>query len=116
MKYIELPDDIPKRKQTYLSRRSEAVNNLEAVREKKDYISARGHNTWRILKIWLANLSDDKCWYCESKILRPNSDVDHFRPKAGVTCERQPLAEHDGYYWLAYDWQNFRLSCACPKT
>ena len=34
-----------------------------------------------------------------------------FVPKRGVTCNRSELSEHDGYYWLAYDWRNFRLSC-----
>lgn len=37
--------------------------------------------------------------------------MDHFRPKLGVTVDRQKLGAHTGYYWLAYEWWNFRLSC-----
>lgn len=41
----------------------------------------------------------------------PPFDVDHFRPKLGITVDGVKLVGHDGYYWLAYEWWNFRLSC-----
>lgn len=64
-----------------------------------------------MLKKWLANASGDKCWYCESKSTRAPFDVDHFRPKLGITVNGVKLGAHNGYYWLAYEWWNFRLSC-----
>jgi len=33
--------------------------------------------------------------------------VDHFRPKAGV----KECPNHQGYWWLAFDLQNYRYSC-----
>ena len=51
--------------------------------------------------------SHDKCWYCESKQDRSDKPVDHFRPKNSVVED----AVHPGYYWLAFDWRNFRWSC-----
>lgn len=71
----------------------------------------RRYGSWGILKKWLAKASADKCWYCEAKGTRAPLDVDHFRPKLAVTVDGAELAGHDGYYWLAYEWWNFRLSC-----
>ena len=61
--------------------------------------------------MWLAAVSNHKCWYCEAKSPRAPLDVDHFRPKLGVTVDNVKLSKHSGYYWLAYEWSNFRLSC-----
>jgi uncharacterized protein (TIGR02646 family) len=56
----------------------------------------------------LRRLSNDKCWYCESKDLRSDNAVDHYRPKGNVKDSAPP---HDGYWWLAFDWRNYRFSC-----
>ena len=109
MRYIELVGPIPPRKQTALNNRKVKVDEKLTVQAKKAYIKTT--NTWGLLKKWLSDLSDGKCWYCESISERAASDVDHFRPKAGVTCNRSKLTNHDGYYWLAFDWQNYRYSC-----
>jgi uncharacterized protein (TIGR02646 family) len=76
---------------------------------RSEYI--KKNNSWSLLKKWLANASGHKCWYCEAKSPRAPFDVDHFRPKLGITVDGVALAAHTGYYWLAYDWWNFRLSC-----
>jgi 8-oxo-dGTP pyrophosphatase MutT (NUDIX family) len=47
------------------------------------------------------------CWYTESTNSGTDDDVDHFRPK-GRVAERE---DHGGYWWLALNWRNFRLSC-----
>lgn len=65
-----------------------------------------------------------KCAYCECWItnLQHHGDVEHFRPKKGVTDldghpvfvpdgEGDATIEHRGYYWLAYDWRNLLPSC-----
>ena len=48
-----------------------------------------------------------KCWYCEAEDIRSDMPVDHFRPKNKVDDERN----HDGYWWLAFDWTNYRCAC-----
>ena len=62
---------------------------------------------WRDLAPYLAKLRNGKCWYSES--LNPGSDknVDHFRPKNAVRED----PSHEGYWWLAFDWHNYRYSC-----
>jgi 5-methylcytosine-specific restriction endonuclease McrA len=62
---------------------------------------------WTALREAFAAYSHDKCWYVECKNLGTDDDIDHFRPKAGV--KEDPA--HPGYYWLAFDWTNLRLSC-----
>jgi hypothetical protein len=60
------------------------------------------------IKVILLNVSDQKCWYCESKQVRSDNNVDHFRPKNSVIeCPDHPL----GYWWLAFNLTNYRLSC-----
>lgn len=89
--------------------RAAAVNACATAADRSTYINK--HRSWSGLKNWLGTVSDFKCWYCEEKIRRSPFDVDHFRPKLGVTVDGVGLQGHDGYYWLAYEWSNFRYSC-----
>jgi hypothetical protein len=62
---------------------------------------------WSALRPVLERASSEKCWYTECRSTGADNDVDHFRPKLGVKEDQA----HPGYYWLAFDWRNFRLSC-----
>jgi uncharacterized protein (TIGR02646 family) len=56
----------------------------------------------------LERLCERKCAYCEAPAPASTSwDVEHYRPKGRVS-ER---ADHPGYYWLTYVWENLLLSC-----
>lgn len=61
---------------------------------------------WKALKDWLLALSGGKCWFSEVRDLYSHYDVEHFRPKR----EARALdgTERDGYWWLAFDYMNFR--------
>lgn len=61
---------------------------------------------WGELKEWLLNLSHRKCWFSEAKDCFSHWDVEHYRPKKST---RDVDGTHDGYWWLAFDWQNFRI-------
>lgn len=62
---------------------------------------------WSDLGAALGELSWEKCWYCESRETRSDMPIDHYRPKNQVT-ER---SDHPGYWWLAFEWTNYRYSC-----
>ena len=62
---------------------------------------------WVALRPFLSALSHDKCWYLECKNPGTDDDVDHYRPKLAVKEDKK----HPGYYWLAFDLYNLRLSC-----
>src|SRR5687768_17617826 len=59
---------------------------------------------WRDLDQPLKTLTNGKCWYSESKNPMSDKNVDHFRPKNSVVED----AAHEGYWWLAFDWKNYR--------
>lgn len=63
---------------------------------------------WRELEPWLRERSHHKCWYSEAKDCASYWHVDHWRPKKEV----KDLAgnETDGYWWLAFKWQNYRIA------
>jgi len=47
------------------------------------------------------------CAYCGADIDEAGIDVEHFRPKSNVAEEKN----HGGYWWLAYEFTNYILSC-----
>jgi uncharacterized protein (TIGR02646 family) len=90
-----------------LTSKLEELDRTDSARFRKLRNEVLKNACWSELKAGLVKLSSEKCWYCEAKIDREYGAVDHFRPKAGVTGED----DHLGYWWLAYDPSNYRLSC-----
>ncbi len=62
---------------------------------------------WKGLKTPMSKVSNGKCWYCETWEIRSDTAVDHYRPKNAV----KECPDHPGYWWLAFDWENYRYSC-----
>jgi len=106
---IPLPPPLPSRWPSVYASRIAQINALGTHALRSAYV--KKHGSWGLLKNWLSKVSFNKCWYCEAKSTRAPFDVDHFRPKLSITVDGVKLVGHDGYYWLAYEWQNFRLSC-----
>jgi len=84
----------------------EQVNNGEQKLSIPNHWSdTRSDNT---IKDVLFDMHHRKCCYCERERTRKREmDVEHYRPKAKVDSE----ADHLGYWWLAYDWDNYLWSC-----
>ncbi len=70
----------------------------------------RHSRIWQALKPELERVSHNKCWYCEAKNIRWDAQVDHQRPKNKV--RKDDATEESGYWWLAFDYRNFRLACS----
>jgi hypothetical protein len=89
-----------------------AANALSAVRALEKAGRSKAINgkqeLWKDLKDRLKALSHEKCWYCESIEVRSDNAVDHFRPKGNVKDADPP---HEGYWWLAFEWRNYRFTC-----
>jgi len=93
-------DDAAKKLKSLVNAKTEVQR--KAILERK-----ASSDIWRgFYKLLPENLKK-KCWYCESEDIRTDTPVDHFRPKNKV--EEAP--EHDGYWWLAFDWENYRCAC-----
>ncbi len=68
--------------------------------------SIYGHKT---VKKALTTAQYQKCCFCERKT--EMGDIEHLRPKnAYQQKEGEPLSK-PGYYWLAYEWDNFFFCC-----
>ena len=89
-----------------------AASGRDRLLARRAVISGRLRNgparrIWQALNERLAELGNRKCWYSETKNPGSDKEIDHFRPKASVDED----GTHEGYWWLAFDWQNFRYSC-----
>jgi len=82
------------------------------IKARNEFIDSKsGH--WAKLKPWLSALSKGKCWFTEGRDICSHLDVEHFRPKK----EAKDLAgnDRDGYWWLAFDYTNFRFAGNVPN-
>lgn len=86
-----------------------AQKELEALppEERADFIRRKSH-IWRGFARYLRSVSYGKCWYSESHEPQSFLDVDHYRPK--LEAKRSDEEVDGGYPWLAFSWDNFRLS------
>ncbi|WP_008318270.1 hypothetical protein [Leptolyngbya sp. PCC 6406] len=118
---IAIPDGWEATAETALNELRGEIEQAEqqAIADGKDVKAARKNaitkglskssrsKIWRDLAPHLSNLSNRKCWYSESLNSGSDKDVDHFRPKNRV--DEDP--DHEGYWWLAFKWSNYRYSC-----
>jgi len=111
----DFPDWIPwtdRKWQDWLTKSSEFRDELIKLDVAGD-IAARNqyiddHSShWGKLKLWLKVLSKGKCWFTEVRELYSHYDVEHFRPKK--EAKNIDKSVRDGYWWLAFDYTNFRL-------
>lgn len=86
-----------------------AQAELEALspEQRAAHIEKKSH-VWRGFARYLAQMSYGKCWYSESDCVQSFKDVDHYRPKK--QAKRSDTEVDDGYPWLAFSWDNFRLA------
>lgn len=64
------------------------------------------------VKSLLIQMFEGKCAYCEIfAVAGADGDVEHYRPKGGVTDADRAQVWHPGYWWLAMVWSNLVLSC-----
>ncbi len=84
----------------------QALHQQGKVKERNLFIDNHASH-WGKLKPWLQVLSNGKCWFSEVRDKFSHYDVEHFRPKK----ETRGLdgTARDGYWWLAFDYTNFRL-------
>jgi uncharacterized protein (TIGR02646 family) len=110
MRYIRLEKIERDISSDWLRRARDALDQVKATPEAERAKAVNAHDAlWQNLKELLRSASYGKCWYCESKDDRSDNAVDHFRPKNRVAECTDP--GHRGYWWLAFDWRNYRFSC-----
>lgn len=80
----------------------------EALKEKNQHEFRSYYYANDDVKKALAKIYNGKCAYCESKIgVASFVQVEHYRSKKAV----KDVKNHQGYYWLAYEWSNLLAAC-----
>jgi hypothetical protein len=107
MIYIRIEGEAPPAE--WLEKAKRITRELEdaANAEVRGAIIDRNEGVWKELKDWLLSLSHGKCWFSEAKDIYSYFDVEHFRPKR--KAKNKDGTERDGYWWLAFDYNNFRI-------
>jgi hypothetical protein len=118
---IRLPDSLPPEIEAWKVRALEITDLVlaEVELEERHRLISRHEQHWRnpALVKWLSDLSYEKCWYTETKFGGDYQEVEHFRPKKGTKVFDGSVHEtHSGYYWLAFDLNNYRLCKRRPNA
>ncbi|HEX5719311.1 MAG TPA: hypothetical protein VF179_24325 [Thermoanaerobaculia bacterium] len=87
-----------------------AQESRKTAMEKRREIVDKNQPVWKGLKKILMSWSHNKCWYSEVRDVGSDYHVDHFRPKGPVKNLGED--EREGYWWLAFDWRNYRIAAA----
>lgn len=119
MRYIPLKDADTTELKNWIDKSDEYLEELKAEPdERRRKVIIQSHKKhWRHKDLlgFLSKLSNGKCWYTEAQLIAEYPHLEHFRPKS---CARNEGSEkcHDGYWWLAFDIENYRLSKPLPNT
>ena len=106
MRFVDIEGQEPTKE--WLAKAKALSDKLDAAKNKdeRDEIIDRNSAVWGELKSWLASLSKGKCWFSESRDTFSHLDIEHYRPKK--VARNRDGTEREGYWWLAFDWRNFR--------
>lgn len=106
---------IPHPLRTTLDQVTAGLQNVPAA-DRSAYFQANRAATWGHPTVVeaLKNVVGDKCWYSEIGLGGADPNVDHFRPKGRVieVDDQMVKTGHkcEGYWWLAFELFNFRLT------
>jgi len=87
------------------------VNALEKKTKEERAAYLKSNTDWNQWIDKLKEVSHGKCWYTEAPSNSTFWAVEHFRPKnRSKYGEEKDEVLVEGYWWLAYDIENFRLA------
>lgn len=113
MRHIEVDLNRLKLPENWLEKSQELTKALLAApdAQQRSEIIGQNQDHWRLVKPILAQLFNHKCWYTEAPQQGTDVDVDHYRPKKRVQETIGEVNPHNGYWWLAFQLDNYRYSC-----
>jgi hypothetical protein len=100
----------------WCERAARVLEQLKAARcaDERNQLIDYNRRLWGELKDWLLERSHGKCWFSEARDCFSYLQVEHFRPKR--SAKDLDGTEHEGYWWLAVDWRNFRVCGGVGNT
>ncbi|HEX3624205.1 MAG TPA: hypothetical protein VH280_02155 [Verrucomicrobiae bacterium] len=111
MIYVDLEEKEPPLELLREAKRVTALLEKTTTQAERNKIIDENKAVWGKFKDWLLMQSLGKCWFSEAKDCYSHWDVEHFRPKK--SAKNMDGTEREGYWWLAFDWTNFRI---CGKV
>ena len=120
MIYIDLLNNPPDKE--IIEEGKRLTKELKALPDSKKAEFIKNHaDFWEKLNNYYSSLSHGKCWYTEAKEIGSPYHMDHFRPKNSVDelkrkAPCKTINRNKPYWWLAFDWKNYRLSASNPNT
>lgn len=107
---------VPNELRNALKAATKALANVKPE-DRSDFFKKNRDKTWGDPALVAAykKLIGNKCWYSEVDLAGADPNVDHFRPKGRVVEVDDSFSktgeECEGYWWLAFEPLNYRLSC-----
>jgi hypothetical protein len=100
----------------WLKKANDLLVKLDAAADhaERNAIIDANSGVWGELKDWLLDLSHQKCWFSEAKDCFSYWHVEHYRPKKSAKDADGTV--HEGYWWLAFNWKNFRVCGSVGNT
>lgn len=100
-----------------------ALRNCATSQLRKDYLDLPANKTWNRHKAAFEKLSHHKCWFTEAYASVSDYAIEHFRPKKKIDlirskdpyAEKRTTSDTNGYWWLSYEIENFRLASYKPN-
>jgi hypothetical protein len=108
MRFINMNGRAPNQK--WLGKARRLLNELNTAPNDaaRRTIIADNEDCWKELMPWLRKITKGKCWFSESRGACQYWEVEHFRPK-GAAKNLDGTKRDEGYWWLAFEWGNYRL-------
>lgn len=104
---------VPKEKLDALKSLSAELEKIKGTAERKAFIKDN-QAAWSEVRHELSLMSFNKCWYTEAREAVSRYQTDHFRPHGRAKQAAKVYA--DGYCWLAFDIENFRIVGVLANT
>lgn len=104
---VELPDGWLAKAEKLTQELKDAID----TEARNEIIILSKNEIWKELFVPLQKLSNGKCWYSEANDVMSDRDIDHFRPKKQAkNIDNIVRGDEEGYWWLCYDYENYRFS------
>lgn len=101
--------DAPAKLREFQERELARVRDLRATRQAPLTREELG-DAYRIARPALYQVQSGKCCFCEWAEQSTGNPVEHFRPK--IEADRRPgSTAREGYWWLAWSWDNLLFTC-----
>jgi hypothetical protein len=114
MRFINMNGRTPSQRWLRKAQRLLGKLNAAADEQARQKVIKDNEACWKALKPWLRKITKGKCWFSESRGDCQYWEVEHFRPK-GATKNLDGSERAEGYWWLAFEWGNFRLCGGVPN-